>query len=64
MGIPEKISREVSPDPGGKPRTELISGAGSEAGRRGWRGRGGMSQDGVGDKVFLKAPFSSALHTP
>lgn len=41
MGIPEKISREVSPDPSGKPRTELISGAGSKAGRWGWRGRGG-----------------------
>ena len=46
-GIPDRISREVSPDSGGNPRSVLISGAGREAGRPRWRGREGMSRDGA-----------------
>lgn len=60
-GIPENISREVPPDGGGKPRTVLFSGAGSEAGRpgragggAGGRGREAVFQDAGRDEVFFE----------
>lgn len=65
-GIPENISREVPPDGGGKPRTVLFSGAGSEAGRpgRGGGAGGGKQCSRMQEEMrcFLSAQFSSTLH--